>query len=72
MGYYSHNILHQFYRFCKNLPVHPLEDHLHLPHIADLKGQQISIINMSAPEGLAFCKPSCKFKICDCFPDLKF
>ena len=72
IGSNSDDIFHQLYRFCKYLPVHPLQDHIDISHVADLEYKQIRIVDMSASERPAAFKPSHKIKISNCFPDLKF
>ena len=66
------DIFHQFHRLCKDRPVHPLKDHAHIAHVADLKCKQVRVIDVPAPKGAAFFEPSRKIKVCDCFPGLQF
>ena len=49
----SGNVLHQFFRFLKDLPIDLLKDHLNGPHLSDPISKHIGFVDMPASAGAA-------------------
>ena len=49
----SGNVLHQFFRFLKDLPIDLLKNHLNGPHLSNPISKHIGFVDMSASAGAA-------------------